>query len=103
MSFAFGFYKIAGITEGLAAAGKETIKDALKLKGARDAYKSLRGKYTGKMTDLVKTKAGAHDLGEAVAKSLPSAGAAALYAGAAKKVYNTAKKDNTTQYDQYYQ
>lgn len=101
MSFTSGFVKIAGLMDGLKAAGNETIKDALSLKGARDAFKGIREKYKGKMKDLVKTKAGASDLASAAAKSLPSAAAATLYAGAAKKLYKAIKKDDQYQ-DQYY-
>lgn len=102
MSFIQGFQKIAGIAEGLAAAGKETVKDALKLKGAREAYSGIKSQYKGKMKDLIKTPKGRSHLGEAVAKSLPSAAAGAAYLGAGKKIYNAAKKDNSTSYDQYY-
>ena len=103
MSFKLGFEKIAGIGEGLKAAGKETIHEALTLKGMRNAVSDIKNKYKGKMQDLVKTPQGRQHLGEAVAKSLPSAVVGAGYAKGAKMIYNKAKSDNSTQYDQYYQ
>ena len=102
MSFSNGFTKIAGFARGLAAAGSETIKDALKLKGMRESIKDIKSGYKGKMKDLIKTPEGRKDLSHAVAKSLPSAAAGTLYAAAAKKSYDAMKANNQTQYDQQY-
>lgn len=102
MSFTLGFTKISGVMDGLKAAGGQTVKDVLALKGAREAVSDVAKKYKGNLKDLVKTKAGRADLGEAVVKSLPSAAAGAAYAGIAHKAYKSMKKDNSTPYDQYY-
>ena len=102
MSFSTGFTKIAGLERGLAAAGKETIKDALKMKGMREAVHDIKGSYKWKVKDLFKTPEGRKDLGYAVGKSLPSAAAGTLYAGAGLKAYKAMKSKNQTAYDQQY-
>lgn len=103
MSFVGGFEKVAGLMAGLHAAGKETVHEALTLKGMRDTASYLGKRYKGKLKDLVTTSAGRSELAEGVAKALPSAVAAGAYLKGAKSIYNKAKENNSTTYDQQYQ
>ena len=102
MNFIKGFSKTAGFVNGLRAAGKETIQDALQVKGLRDSVKQISGSYSGKMKQLLNTKEGRKDLSHAIAKSLPSAGALGAYGYVGKKMYDATKKDSQNQYDQMY-
>lgn len=106
MSFVGGFLKVAGTIEGLTrgvrAAGGETIKDALTMKGLRASVKDLHSRYKGKGKELLTTHLGRGDLAEAVGKSLPSVAAGGLYAAAAKKSLDTLKRDSQNQYDTTY-
>lgn len=108
MSFTSGFEKIAGYSEALGGAGKgllhglkdagsETIKDALKLKGAREAAKTFKGKT---VKEVFQTAEGGKTLGHAIGKSLPSAAAGALYTAGAVKAYKKLKSDTSNSYDQ---
>ena len=102
MSFKQGFMKTAGLTAGLANAGRQTIADTMKLKGMRDAFSGIRKNYKGKMSSLIKTHEGRRDLAQAVGESLPSAVVGALYAKGAKKAITTLAPKQDNQYDQAY-
>lgn len=103
MSFVNGFLKTAGFREGMVAAGNETIKDALKLKGLRNAVSEIQHSHPGKMKELLSTPEGRKALYKATAKSLPSAAAATAYGYIGKKIYNRYyKKDPHAEAADYY-
>lgn len=102
MSFSEGFIKTSGLLSGLSQAGKETIQDALTLKGLRDSIKDIRGGYKGRMADLIKTQPGRDHLGTAIGKSLPSAAALTGYGLAAKKIKDKVDQASRNSYDQQY-
>jgi hypothetical protein len=103
MSFANGFLKTAGFGDGVRAAGSQTVKDVLKLKGLRDSITEISKSHSGKMKQLLTTPAGRDALYEAAAKSAPSLAAATVYGVTGKKVYDKYyKKDPQAEMPDYY-
>jgi hypothetical protein len=86
-----------GLAHGLSEAGGHTVKDTLKLRGARESLKDLRAH---KAKDLFTTAKGSEALGKAIGKSAPSTVMGAAYAYGGSKLYSKMKSDTNNGYDQ---
>ena len=90
-------------SSGFRDAAKETIGDALKLKGLRDSAGEIKKMYHGRYKDLLNTPMGRGHLSKAIVKSAPSAAALTAYGIAGKKIIDKMNEPSAQDLYQQYQ